>query len=163
MPNPPAQNAAVLDEDDEPLIKHRRGHHEANFDITAMIDLVFMMNIFFLVTTVAAAAAELDLPVIRHCIPTDPEEAVTISMTTEDPRSVTVYLGEETFGKGLTEPEDQVSEVRRAVEEASRAGKEIILIRAERSVKLKDIKRIGLAATKNMPGMKFRMAVIEKD
>ena len=35
---------------------------DARFDVTAMVDLVFMMNIFFLVTWVDMALAEIDLP-----------------------------------------------------------------------------------------------------
>ena len=51
--------------EDNPLVKRRPIHDEAKFDITAMIDLVFMMNIFFLVTSVTAALAEIDLPAAR--------------------------------------------------------------------------------------------------
>lgn len=39
---------------DGPLVTHRPLRDDAKFDITAMIDLVFMMNIYFLVTTVTA-------------------------------------------------------------------------------------------------------------
>ena len=150
-------------EDDEPMIRRRGGHHEATFDITAMIDLVFMLNIFFLVTTVAAAQLEMDLPIVRHCLATDPEEAVMISLAANNAQSVTVYLGDGGNGEGLTEPEDQTRAVQQAVEEGSRSGKRIILIRAEKSVKLKDVKRIGTAATRTITNMELRMAVIEKE
>jgi hypothetical protein len=62
-----------------------------------------------------------------------------------------------------TEPEDQVQLVRQAVEEASKSGKRIILIKAERSVKLKDVKRIATAATHGITGMELRIAVIEQE
>ena len=150
-------------EDDEPLIARRNSHHEANFDITAMIDLVFMLNIFFMVTTVAAAQAEMELPVVRHCLATDPEDAVIISLVATNPQAVTVFLSAAAHGEGLSDREDQLREVRLAVEEGSRSGKRIILLKAERSVKLKDVKRIAAAATKNIAGMELRMAVIEKE
>ena len=149
---------------DEPLIKrHGAKHHEAHFDITAMIDLVFMLNIFFLVTTVAAVAMEMDLPIIRHCIPTDPEEAVIISAVAPTPQTVLVYLGDGANSTPLEENEEQARAVQQFVGEASRAGKKIILFKAERSVKLKDVRRIAGAATKGFPDMELRMAVIEKE
>lgn len=143
------------------LLKRRGGHHEANFDITAMIDLVFMLNIFFLVTTVATASMEMDLPVVRHCIPTDPEEAVIIALMSGGTQPVAVTINDDQR-REVTDPDEQIQLVRRAVEEASQAGKKVILIKAERSVKLRDVKRIGAAATKDVKGMELRMAVIER-
>src|SRR4029079_2212469 len=81
--------------DDNPLVPRRPAHDEAKFDITAMIDLVFMMNIFFLVTSVTAALAEMDLPTAKHCAPSDRDTSVLITMqaaTGQDP--FRVYIGE---------------------------------------------------------------------
>lgn len=151
-------------DDDEPLLSRRgKGHHEATFDITAMIDLVFMLNIFFLVTTVAAVSAELDLPVIRHCIPTDTEDAVMISVIAPDPKNVIVQIGDNPKAEQWTEHDEQTRAIHQAAEEAARAGKHVVLIRAERSVKLRDIQRISAAATRDIPGLELRMAVIEKE
>src|SRR5258708_20489014 len=66
--------------EDNPLVKRGPMHDEAKFDITAMIDLVFMMNIFFLVTTVTAALAEIDLPAARHCVPADRDTSVVFTI-----------------------------------------------------------------------------------
>ena len=49
------------------LVPHKPLVDDARFDVTAMVDLVFMMNIFFLVTWVETALAEIDLPTARHC------------------------------------------------------------------------------------------------
>ena len=152
-----------FDELEEPLRPRRGAEHHANFDITAMIDLVFMLNIFFLVTTVAAVQMEMDLPIVRHCIPTDPEEAAIISVVAPTPQTVLVHLGDGANGEGIAEPEEQARSVHRWVEEASRTGKHIILFKAERSVKLRDVRRITSAATRGFPDMELRMAVIEKE
>jgi len=156
-------SGADFDEDDEPFVRHRKKHHEANFDITAMIDLVFMLNIFFMVTTVAAVQAEIDLPIVRHCLPTDPDDAVFICIVSNNPQYVTVYIGSDAHGEALTEPEDQARSVHQAVEEASRSGKHIVLLKAERGCKLRDVKRISAAAMRDITGMELRMAVIEKE
>lgn len=146
---------------DEGLLNRHRRPHEANFDITAMIDLVFMLNIFFLVTTAVAAQMEMDLPIVRHCIPTDPEEAVMISLVGGGAQPVAVTINDDQRHE-VTDPDQQIQMVRRAVEEASQSGKKVILIKAERAVKLRDVKRIGSAATKDIKGMELRMAVIER-
>ena len=51
------------------LVRRSDVEHNADFDITAMIDLVFMMNIYFLVTFIGAAMQEVNLPAADHCAP----------------------------------------------------------------------------------------------
>jgi len=152
-----------FEEEDEPLFKGHRPHLEANFDITAMIDLVFMLNIFFLVTTVVAAQAELDLPVVRHCVPTDPDDSVILSLIAQDPGSVTVFISDGARPEGITDKDEQEKAVANSVAEALRSGKHVVLLKAERSVKLRDVKRIGAAAMRDIVGMELRMAVIERE
>jgi biopolymer transport protein ExbD len=149
-------------EEEEPLISRRRPMEQASFDITAMIDLVFMLNIFFLVTTVAAAMAEMDLPVVRHCVPTDATTAVVVLLVRGQQSDSTVYLSDRAEGEALDDPEEQVRRVRELVQEGSRNDKRILLLKAERSVKLRDIQRIG-AIAKSVPGTELRLAVIEKE
>ena len=48
------------------LIARRPDSEPPEFDITAMVDLVFMMNIYFLVTFVTVALGELNLPAAKH-------------------------------------------------------------------------------------------------
>lgn len=149
-------------DDEEPLVPPRGPRDEARFDITAMIDLVFMLNIFFLVTTVAAAVSEMDLPVVRNTVATDTDSAVVVSLTRDEAGTTTVYLAEQPEGDGIVDPEEQTRRVREAVEEGRRADKRIVLIKAERPVKLRDVQRVGAAASE-VPGVELRMAVIEKE
>lgn len=148
---------------EDALIPRAKGHHEANFDITAMIDLVFMLNIFFLVTTVAAAQMELDLPILRHCIPTPSEDCVTICILSTSPPSVSIELEGHDSKGALEEDADQKEAIARAVQDASRAGKRVILIKAERATQLRDVKRIAGYATDNSEGLELRFAAIEKE
>lgn len=150
-------------EPDAPLVLRSKTHHEATFDITAMIDLVFMMNIFFLVTTVAAAQLEMDLPTMRHCVPTDPDDALVISVSETTPPALTIDLGRETVDAAITDPDRQKEVVQRAVRDARQAGKRIILVKAAQSVKLREIKRISAAAIEGTTDMELRFSVIETD
>ena len=73
-----ASHSPSLDDPDNPLAAPRKVEADANFDVTAMIDLVFMMNIYFLVTTLGAAAGELNLPAAKHCVAADRETSVMV-------------------------------------------------------------------------------------
>ncbi|MCY2993539.1 MAG: biopolymer transporter ExbD [Planctomycetota bacterium] len=87
-------NPSLTDASDA-LIPRKSVVENADFDITAMVDLVFMMNIFFLVTWVGAALAEIDLPTARHCIPADPEACVTVTVLADaNTQTPLVYLGD---------------------------------------------------------------------
>lgn len=145
---------------DEPLVPRRPIHDEARFDITAMIDLVFMMNIFFLVTTVGAVLAEVDLPVARHCAPADRDTCVIVMMLAG--AEGTAIVSVEDDDTPLPDPEAQEREVRAAIEAGVRAKKNTVLIKAEKAVKLRDVARIGAIAGQ-VPGTDLKISVIEKE
>lgn len=148
--------------DDNPLIPRRPAHDEAKFDITAMIDLVFMMNIFFLVTSVTAALAEMDLPTAKHCAPSDRDTSVLITIkAATDQGTCRVYIGEE-GERALGEGEAEERAVREAVEAGVRGNMKTVLIKAEKGVNLRDVSRIGVIAV-SVPGIELKFAVIEKE
>jgi biopolymer transport protein ExbD len=149
--------------DDNPLVPRRPAHDEAKFDITAMIDLVFMMNIFFLVTSVTAALAEIDLPAAKHCAPSDRDTSVLITiMAPVDQSASRVFLGDADEGPPLGEGEVGERAVREAVEAGVRSDKKTVLIKAERNVRLRDVSRIGAVAV-SVPGIELKLAVIEQE
>jgi biopolymer transport protein ExbD len=137
-------------------------HEHAEFDITAMIDLVFMMNIFFLVTFVTAALGEINLPAANHAVPLDGEKAVVLTVLAgRDPGSVIVYLGDGKQGTPLVEPDDQATQIASAVEAGAARGKTAVLIKAEKSIRLREMNRIALAASRE--AMTLHIAIMEKD
>jgi biopolymer transport protein ExbD len=140
----------------------RSMHIDPEFDITAMVDLVFMMNIFFLVTFVTAALSEINLPAANHAVPLDSEKAAVITVLAgPDWKTVLVYLGDGKTGAPIVEPDDQVTQIANAVERAAAEGKESVLLKAEKGIRLREIKRIGAAASRD--GMKLHIAIMEKD
>lgn len=145
----------------KPLVARRSLDEEARFDITAMVDLVFMMNIFFLVTWVGAAMAEVDLPPARHCVAADPETSVIITVLGAD-QKLEVFLGEGRSGPPLVDPDEIEQKVSAAAQAGARSGKDTILIKAEKGVRLRDVARIAASAVA-VEGMKLRLAVMEKE
>src|SRR5215471_5943518 len=164
-PSLPAVSNPLLDSgpDANPLVQRRPIHDEARFDITAMIDLVFMMNIFFLVTTVTAALAEMDLPSAKHCSPSDRETSIVFTITAGQDRlaaELTIDEGPERLA--LADIDRHEEKIRLAVEAAVRADKKTVLIKAERSVRLRDVARVGALAVA-VPGTELKLAVIERE
>ena len=135
---------------------------DAEFDITAMIDLVFMMNIYFLIGFVGLALNELDLPSASFVSGLDGEVATIISMVVgSDGTSAVVYLGDGAQGAAIHDPAEQQQKIADAVEQGVRDGRMKVLLKAEKSIRLREIARITGAASRE--GVTLHMAVMEKD
>ena len=156
----PVSNAPSAFADDV-LVPAKPLVDDARFDVTAMVDLVFMMNIFFLVTWAEMARAEIDLPTARHCTAAPRDESVIFTILKgPTPATPTVILGESAGGVALS-PAEVDKRVTSAVEDGVRDGKDIVLIKAERDVLLRDVAHVAAVATA-VQGTKLMLAVIEK-
>jgi len=144
------------------LLPRRSRKDDAEFDITAMIDLVFMMNIYFLVTFMGASTSELILPSANHGRPLDAAKSIPISIVAgKDFGSVAVYLGDGKNGTAITDPVEQEERIAANVEAESANGKSAVVLKAEKNVRLREIGRISAAAAHE--GVTLHMAVMEKD
>ena len=144
------------------LIARRPDSEMPEFDITAMVDLVFMMNIYFLVTFVTVAMGELNLPAATHVTALDADSAVILTLTRSlDGKSASLYLGDGPKGEAITDPAQQELRVQAAVEQGVAEVKKSVLLKAEKKVRLADLFRVATAAS--VEGAKFNVAVMEKD
>ncbi len=144
------------------LMARRPDHEPPEFDITAMVDLVFMMNIYFLVTFVTVAMGGLNLPSATHVAALDGDTAVILSLVRSlDGKSVSVYLGDGTESEAINDPAQQEQRIQAAVEQGLAEGKKAVLLKAEKKVRLADLFRVATAAT--VEGVKLHVAVLEKD
>jgi biopolymer transport protein ExbD len=135
---------------------------DADFDITAMIDLVFMMNIYFLVLFIGASASEINLPAAIHCAPLDGDVATAFTVTAgPDAQTVNVFIGDKAAGTAITDPEQQAEQIAAAVERGVAAGKTDVLIKAEKSIRLRELGRLAAAASRE--GVQLHLGVMEKD
>jgi biopolymer transport protein ExbD len=148
---------------DNVLVERKPLVEDAHFDITAMVDLVFMMNIYFLVTWVGAALADIDLPAARHCLAADTDVAVTFTVV-ESGTGPAVYVGDGEHGRPLTDAAEIEQRVRAEVEAGQRQAppKELVLIKAEKRLRVKHVARVAAIAG-SVEGMKLRLAVMEKE
>src|SRR3954453_24141338 len=87
------------------LIARRPDSEMPEFDITAMVDLVFMMNIYFLLTFVAVSMGQINLPWATHVAGLDADTAVIFTLSrSEDGKSLNLYVGDGTTTQGITDP-----------------------------------------------------------
>jgi biopolymer transport protein ExbD len=146
------------------LFSRRLDPEPPEFDITAMVDLVFMMNIYFLVTFVTVAMGELNLPTAKHVAALDADSAVIFTVTrTLDGKSINLYIGDGAKSEPITDSAQQEKRVQEAVEQAKASAppKTEILLKAEKKVRLADLFRVATAASAE--GMKLHVAVVERD
>jgi len=131
----------------EGLLPSHKKHDDAEFDITAMIDLVFLMNIYFMFLFITNSMKETaDLPNAVHAAPLVMDDAIIIVvLATPDPHIVGVEI-ESDKGQEIRDPAVQEAKISDAVDAALAANKTKILIKAQKSVRLREIQRISAAA-----------------
>jgi len=144
------------------LIARRSDEESPEFDITAMVDLVFLMNLYFLVTFLTVAMGQMALPTADHASPLDADKAVILSLIRSlDGESVTVYLGDGETGEALNDADVQEKRVQAAIEEGIASGKSAVLLKAESKVRLADLHRISaLVSGHDVP---LHVAVLQRD
>lgn len=134
---------------------------ETEFDITAMVDLIFLLNNFFLISWVAAMQADVDLPSAKHCVGADPDMCVNVVLVApEGERYPKVMVGDDE--EGITDRNEISQKVEAAIRSGLREGKDTLMIRAEKKVKLKDISHVA-SVLQGIDGVKLRLAVMEKE
>ena len=135
----------------------------ADFDITAMIDLVFMMNIFFLVTSLTKSMTEVDLPRATYCRPANETDCVVITIRTgTDPENPAVFLGGDEAERAITDPQEQSERILAAIEQGVREKKDKVLIKAEKNIQVRHVVRISSLASTG-EGLQPLFAVMETD
>ena len=142
------------------LAPARKKHDDAEFDITAMIDLVFLMNIYFMFLFITNSMSELpDLPEAVYASPLDMEEAMIVTVFAgPDPNFVKVEV-EDQKGQLISDPTLQEQRIGEAADAAVLAGKKKVLFKAQATVRLREMQRLVGAAQREE--MTLHVAVME--
>ncbi|HVX10176.1 MAG TPA: biopolymer transporter ExbD [Pirellulales bacterium] len=130
------------------LLPVRSTQDDAHFDITAMIDLVFMMNIFFMVTALTAALAEIALPEAEHCVAADGEGAMIVTVTANADGEPLVFLGDGEVGTPL-DAAQQAHDIPAAIEQVVAAGHKTVIVKAAHNVRHKAVAEVARLASEN--------------
>jgi biopolymer transport protein ExbD len=147
--------------DDRPLVT-RRPMDDSEMDITPMIDITFLLLIFFLVAARLDQDAPVELPPARHGTAVSVKSSVIITMAQGSGESADVYTGDGKAAERLLdagELEAQSAAITQYVEEELANGKENVLIKAEKGVRHRDVARVSRAV--GQAGKDLYVAVLE--
>lgn len=146
--------------DVEPIIRRRRVRQDAEMDITPMIDITFLLLIFFLVCSSIDQQSSVELPSARYGTSVSEKNATVITLDVEGDQTL-VYLG---GLDGTLLPQDRVAQedaVLAAIEEGLRAGRDIVLIKGEAIAKHGKISQVA-SIVGQVEGVQLFLAVNEK-
>lgn len=148
----------------EPLLRSRT-LEETEMDITSMIDLTFLLLIFFLVAGKLDPSGAVTLPQARYGKPVVERSSIILTVTAGDDGKAVVYCGNGTADETRVKTSDleaQEEQVAGYVEKEFASGnKEDVLIKAAGGVKTREVTRIAKAATRNESVRQLYVAVME--
>lgn len=152
------------EQDEGPVLERRKLNDSAEMDITPMIDIVFLLLIFFLVCSTMSQSTAVKLPAARHGKGVDEQTAVIITIDGEGGESkARVYLGDGTSGELLPDDHEvQAQRIAETVEAGFAEGKKAVLVKAAGKVKSGDVERVQQAAARAaQEGSSFYLGVME--
>ncbi len=162
MASAPTTTDAV-DEDLGPVLPRRRLIGDAEADMTPMIDMTFLLLIFFLVTFKASESKLVELPEARHGGAIGKDESIIFSLVRlpgqSEPR---VYLGDDEAQPLSDDHARQAAEIAEHVETALASNRQHVLIKADRAVHYRDVARVA-AAVGQIDGVQLHFAVSDPE
>lgn len=147
-----------------PAIARRPVKDTADLDITPMIDITFLLLIFFLVSSTADMKDSVKLPGARHGKGVSEKTAIIITVDERGgPGPALVYIGNGTKGERLPDdPDIQEEQIAAAVQQSFDEGKPDVLLKAAKGVLHREVSRVAAAAGL-VDGIQLHMAVLEVD
>jgi biopolymer transport protein ExbD len=124
---------------------------ETDIDVTPLVDCVFLLLAFFMMTSPMKGNPDRNLPTAVHGGPINPNSATTIRITEAEPSPRIL----------LDERESSVEDVRAFVEEGLRKGHSTVVIKADRKIPCGLVQRVAKAIT-SVEGVRFCIGVLDK-
>ncbi len=159
-----ANNLSHLSDDDAPVIRRQKVKDSAEMDITPMIDITFLLLIFFLVASTQDSQTGVDLAKARHGTGVNHRNAVIVTLDERgSPGGALVYLADGCVGIPLPDdPELQRQQIVEAVRQGVDTNKTAVLLKAAKGVKHREVARVSAAASE-VEGISLYLAVFETD
>ncbi len=133
----------------------KKKNEDADLDITPMIDVVFLLLIFFMVTSTMDDQKAANVPPAEHGVGVDANKATIVSVVADEAGGTgRVILGDDPSGEEIV----NLELVRRFVQAGFNEGKELVIIKAERDVKEGRVQEV-LKVLAEIDGLKFAIGV----
>ncbi len=150
-------------EEEFDIRKNTRRDEDAEMDITPMIDITFLLLIFFIVCSTPDQNTTFELAEARYGKGVSERNSIFISISAESADPAPVYLADGIDGESLTtDPDEQQELIREAVEKGRGELKENVIIKADRNVAYRDVAQV-IKAVSRVEGAKIHLAVLEAD
>ena len=126
-----------------------------------MIDIVFLLLIFFLVCSTMGKNTLVQLPKARYGVAVNPKTSTVLTVAGSG-KDAMVYLGDGTSSRELSEDREiQEAEIIQAVEQGLKEGKTGVVIRADRKLHHGEVVRVESIAT-SVPGISLYVIVDDR-
>ncbi|TWU27254.1 ExbD/TolR family protein [Bythopirellula polymerisocia] len=138
---------------------------DAEMDITPMIDITFLLLIFFLVCSTPDQKTAIELPKAKYGKGVGERNSVIFTVSDEGVDNAPIYLGDGKIDAARLsdDPDEQSDLIVEAVEKGRREeNKENVLIKADRNVAYREVERVVKAASR-VEGAKIYLAVMESN
>jgi biopolymer transport protein ExbD len=122
------------------LQRQVRSPLESAIDLTPMVDVVFQLLIFLMLTYRASAQAEIELPPAAYGTGVEETEATTLTLLPLAGGAVAVFDGMSTDPNDRLESPDAIRE---AVAEGVRQGRRRVVLQADGAVPHGEVLRVG--------------------
>ena len=143
------------------ISQRKKPKFDNEIEIAPLIDMVFLLLIFFLVTSTMERQSSIDLPRTEYGVVVSERNAMTISIEGKG-ANIRVYLGDNIGGDPLSDlTQPQEAAIVRAVEASFLEGKTSLVIKADREVHTGEISRIIRAATNAVGELNVYMVTVE--
>ena len=137
-------------EDEGDFALERRELEDSEMDITPMIDITFLLLIFFIVASKMEESASVDLPNASTGNHIMEDDSLSIIITKGDGDMATVSINDEEVG--ASSPEEQEEKIEAIIAEnvkpPGEEGLHEVLIKAEKNVKHGEVNRIELVVSR---------------
>ncbi len=138
---------------------------DAEMDITPMIDITFLLLIFFLVASKMDAASEISLPKAKNGTAVTTKNSAILTVTDAGDGAVNIYLGNgavEANRITATDLAEQESQIAGYIEQMLfQEHKEQVIIKAAKDIKHREVARI-MQAVGTVDDAKLYVAVLEE-
>jgi biopolymer transport protein ExbD len=136
-------------------------------DITPMIDMTFLLLIFFLVASTPDRQAEARLPRARHGVAVSGQDAIVLTVGHSGESTAPVYLGDGKFEvhrlpSDLDLQQERIAHYVREEVAKRKGGAAHVLIKADREVAHREVARVAEAVS-GIEGIELHFAVRDMD
>lgn len=144
------------------LLRKPRQREDVDLDITPMIDMVFLLLIFFLVSSTPDQQTAIDLPEAHHGVAVTQSDSVIFTLGAGGLGTAPAFAADGRVA-GTELPDDAVQRsqrVRELIEAGFREDKTKVVIKADKNVAHREVAQLVKAASQ-VEGVKIHLAVLD--